>query len=845
MKILIGSRRHDALAKARDWFTSLAARAALTELFEWARFQQSHWGECFAFVEPDVPGIGRFKTANIDFILAFEDRVAVCEVKDHGHLSFAQEALNATLRQCGNSLDLVKQHLFGGRVLSKESLRGFLFIPQLSTDAIAVLLKQQWTRESLRHIAIAGGDPSRLRPSLPTGHPVYLPAVISSRLEELPPLSRRGFVGGAQRYLKALTEGAPFSQYADLPSDEVIPEFEEFEKSVEYLLKFADHKWELRVPPDHVAGLRPRTLKRFLMTLDKMSVVELQGPFGIGKSALVREAFSNYGDVSSWQLPVAVRSITKTPSFAQLLRDLIRSFGGVLDEWDDETALLDRLFSTEGLVWIRGYDSNSAPAISRLIDEIRRAPFEPRCAVIVESRRPLTFARSGDVPRCSVVVYPFRPPQIHEILSQVRPANPVPPVIYDSNPKLALSRWRSSTSHEYESALISEFDWVERDFEGLEREIAQFLVILVAALPIEIEFGIVNDAAKLVFPSHLPSTIDRALTNVTSHLVRGGFLTFRAFDSAPLRRYWSTLPEVRLSAIWNVNPALATYIRSSLSGAQLEALQKATRSALAQLQPTHSRTATIVSIVNGDLQPLLDSANREGPIGLLLLGAWLDMATSKTVRDDVSLHSLYLERVARFVAGTYSDRSHKNWLPRVSELGAPPDKSSNLEIYLSRVIDLSFNCLASEEADLERFVKVSLTVDDRNVMAESLCWLYFFSSLEHDLAIKSHDRFIELFRHHASMPLATNVKVWLYRMRADCLQSRGRQYVSEHREEIEQSYLDYFQAALSTDASIFALARTQFLYRSWKPILDRQRRIDRAVAAFIAEGNPNHFRFND
>src|SRR4051812_21676164 len=113
MKIFICLSRHDAMRKARDWFGAKSSYAVLEEITTWARAQESQWGECFAFVEIDIPGTSDSKGRNVDFVIAFSDRVAVIEVKTHRHFKSAQTSLVKSLRQCCNSFDLVSAHLAG------------------------------------------------------------------------------------------------------------------------------------------------------------------------------------------------------------------------------------------------------------------------------------------------------------------------------------------------------------------------------------------------------------------------------------------------------------------------------------------------------------------------------------------------------------------------------------------------------------------------------------------------------------------------------------------------------------------------------------------------------------
>lgn len=377
MHIIVGSGRHDALLKANEWFGAPRNYSFLSDLIDWAN-REGRWGDCVVFVEVDIPAFEIFKPRNVDLIVAFGDRVGVCEVKNNRSLRAAEAKLKASLEQCCESYDLVRGHLASTRTIDKESVRPFLLYPNLDSKETARLIERQFGGDSsLTHVIITGGSQCSTKPRMPNGHPLYLPLAMRMRLGQVRPVDRSTHSGNAQSALRGLVPTAD------------VDEFDDLKGAVDYVRREWHKTRAIRLPAGHVKDLDPARLQFALRSLVQFGLVEIAGPYGIGKSAFARELISLAAGGSDRHPRVATYNVRSGATLKSLCRELLDYFD--LDPGDlvDENILIDRLLRVDGTVWFQSYDEDTAAILKQLLDEVLRRRDESYCRFLVESLVPL------------------------------------------------------------------------------------------------------------------------------------------------------------------------------------------------------------------------------------------------------------------------------------------------------------------------------------------------------------------------------------------------------------------------------------------------------------------------
>lgn len=98
MRLFLGSQRHDWMEAARTWFASPTNVDLLVDIFMWAKRQEQQrnprCGNCVLFVESELPGFRQRPAAQVNFVVAFATRVALCKVRNHRSFSKASSLVS-------------------------------------------------------------------------------------------------------------------------------------------------------------------------------------------------------------------------------------------------------------------------------------------------------------------------------------------------------------------------------------------------------------------------------------------------------------------------------------------------------------------------------------------------------------------------------------------------------------------------------------------------------------------------------------------------------------------------------------------------------------------------------
>jgi len=832
MELFVGSARPDALYKARDWFAASANSLLLSELFEWAVSQESQWGQCLMLVEPDVPASDRLKATNIDLILAFSDRVAICEVKNHRSMRAAQEALIRSLGQCRDNHELVSYHLTRGKSVPAEAIRPFLFVPQADSKDVSDLIALQFNKSSMTHIGITGGQRCKSRPALPNGHPLYMPLSVRSRLSQVRPLAQEFYSGSAQHTLQKLLGGEQAGPFKTLPS------------AFAYVRSEANRPPQMRLPPGHVAGLRPRELNRALRALDSCGIVEVTGSFGIGKSAFIREFIAIFSDRASRRLQVATCNLGSAITFTQLCRELLVSFDLDPGEYASDDALLERLFRAEGIVWIQSYDLTVRTIVKRLLDAANAARGRIKCRFVVESgwSDPVfPFEEKGQRedwkwPEMHIHLLGLDRNHMRKVLETAprgNAAHSLEQIQGMGNPRMALGRWRSDDLHSDSPELVLQFKGIEQSFEGLEWPVVQYLVCLLDDAPFGIDREIAGRVATLVFSAHSRLQVSLAFISVLHKLewkTHKGSVKHHTFVSSYLKDLG--IGDIRSrSLVTDVNASLAAYIRQQMLPDELVELRTRTTAALELIGGKHLHVQAILGLRRRDLQPLFVSSLRNGMYGAVHIGDWLNR---QPVFESLDSKQIYLEHWARVALHLDAeDPKHRADLKLL--LRVPPADFA-LGRYLYQVMITATTHVIDGRPDLEGF-RSTTVVDNPTVLAEALCWIWDLSF--RDQLTPRLDEFERLFRLYLldSQVDDPAVRLLLLLHLIRSIARKGSRAILAAESDLVDLLRIYLPLVQSTDNFLYLWGMDKFCRRL---IRIQRRDLQNALSRFADDGNQHH-----
>lgn len=705
MQILIGSLRHDALQKTRDWFSAPTIIPVLADVVDWAKGHESEWGECYLIVETDLPGSGQFRATNIDLMVAFSDRVVVCEVKNHHSFKAAEGALFGTLSQVCRNFDLVQQHLT--RYIDHRSVRPFVFVPDLDPPSIERLTRLQLSKSSLRHVNIVGGRKCQPNPVLRNGQPVYLPAALELRLREIPNCDLRALTGHAQLRLAELTlsEG----RYT----------FHELSNAITYLETTAtDVPIAVRLEPTHVPNLRPAELTRARELLLNARLAEVIGSPGIGKSSFIKEVLNSLVQDHKRHVQIAVVDLGPSDTIKVICQRLLRFFGHDPSDFHDERELIDRLSAVDAYVWIRSYDQRVRFLVKELAERIIGSATR-NCSFVIESVLSL-------LPReHHVQLDTLWRRHIQEILERTTPSNAslsarLVSIHSGYNPAVALGIWKSGSPMPPVSQFSADASWLLHVFRHrLQREVFGFFVSAFEDAPFGLEVDVLRTAAIASFPGLLPSTVLAALVDVLVPLWSAS-----AIDVSWVNR--SDLPDalqadLNLSAwsmVSDLNPSLFTLLHKTFGDDAINTWHHETRLALEKSEGHPAFVAVTLGFFSHKLLPYCRSTFSTGSAYIPQVVRWLDRRmTERGTNVDEFEH--YFERTVRFAEIIRYGRAQAIDLGLVP-VEVPGHNKLQLHLALERVI----RCFKGTKLDGEQFFAALNMTENSKVQAEMMYWTY-------------------------------------------------------------------------------------------------------------------------
>lgn len=697
MRFFINLRRHDAMRKAKEWFTPRGHYATYEEIVAWAESKEDDWGECFVMLEVDVPGRGNINSKNVDLLLAFSDRLAVIEVKNHRSYRSAQTNLSKSLRQCCTSFDLVRAHMAGA--VAEDSVRAFLYVPELESHEIASLTDQQLASTSMSHATVVGGERCRHRPTLPNGHPLYLPHALKVRLSDSPaPRSRA--VQGAQETFLALLDKSEVYEFSSLRS--AVNCIREHDKSTPVY----------RLSDRHVRGLRETAREQVIDRLSENQVVEIVGSAGAGKSDFIREALETLTAREQAESLLAVIEVTSEHTLSGLLRHVLCLLDAEPTIYDTDDVLREQLKNTPGTVWVRRHERRASPVLTALVDLLGAAS----CRLIIES----TYGQVLQSESIRIELPQLEPRDLRTLVENISPqpsASAFIDVIAASSTSPIHALKALDLVPDGHEPIARGFGWLEDALhDPFSRDLCYYLVFILGESPIEMRVEALLAGAREVFKRHLPSAINSTTRQVLSPIlandavsidvVRGQDYPFLGEEHSAVSDGWFMDPD----------PALVDYVRKHLPDSLKQQWRMQTANVLSRRFMAKRSVRVLTALWDGDLRPWCDSAFRGGYLGIPGLVSWLDRRTDPV---DVTEENAQLERALRLAASVIERKADRASINVDAELG----RRSNDWYWPAYFRDLLSNVVTYGNDRAAEFTAVEPT----DVSVETTCWTYLMS----------------------------------------------------------------------------------------------------------------------
>ncbi len=471
MKVFVAATDASDIEHAREWFCDHKLWHVHRELEDWATLKSAEWGDVTVFIECVVPGIGRH--AQCDLLVAFQDRLAICEakMKDMAALRILDEVpqLNAQLDGFARLLKVRRQNEAG--------ILPCFYLPLLSPTQARDTKTLLDTNKNALHLWVAcassgrlslvnqldAGLRNRVAQPAPAGG---FPRLILKQLRQ-PTVSCDGFED-ARRWLQA---------QRPMPSSTM-------HRFVEYSPALRAHEW--------------RAAKE---ALAQRGVVEIAGAPGMGRKTLAMDLAADLA--TSLGYAYVPRSLKGVLSLEQLAETLWIALHGVAPKtaWN---ATLESLSQSASVFVIDNYDNASQPALMEWLSLVygRVTSTEGRegASWIIVSVAPM-LSHLG----CSIELGPVSAEKLFSVLGRLgRPglvSHEKDHVLAAArgNPRLATWMWRAPIPVSPNARFADPLDWLLGTLTERERRaLPSFCAILGdAPLGLTLESVAVLGAARL------------------------------------------------------------------------------------------------------------------------------------------------------------------------------------------------------------------------------------------------------------------------------------------------------------------------------------------------------------
>jgi RecA/RadA recombinase len=689
MKIFV-SADVDALRNAGEWFSNPRLQPVLRDLEERLSRRESKWGECIVFVEVAAPHREASKSRQIDLLICYSDRAALCEIKQglsQGSIHFNSQA---AARQLGKQLDPARA-LLERSGLDPKCIFAFLWAPHVSrADLDDVVLDKGLL--TLHHISISGASPDFKNLQLADQNYAYFPQSVIDRLSRSANIQRPE-KEVSDVFLSAIRRA---HRTFEIP----LLEFTNFSRLHEYLSERSEDPI-LVFDPDYVPGIRSEALDKGMACLNKTRFVEVLGPAGIGKTSFIRELLKNHSENESYAvLPPVV--LQRKADVLAILRVLAEQSGAYDPEQlgvVNQAGLLKLLARNDFVYWIRDYDAASEPAVRRLCKLLDEAAQSGKAYWVVES---MVSDYSVTAPY-QVSLAPFDNRTMSKILERHRrgaSSSDIATVIdlAQGIPRLAIWHWSIEHSDEEgapPSERLDQYQLFLRHLPLAQRPYVTAIAYILAEAPLGCTIKLVESWCRAIdpFPKGKLSAITCGVLEQARIHRLIAIETFGGVEHDdpinPQHSGWSaqalcerllpgSLDEARMGSIHVIDPHFVEHFVRAIAPETL----KQWRSKLGEVFLNETRedlslTGVTFSLMVDDFRPFLRSGFRTSSAMLPRLKAWLTERDSK-IGQSTTLDDAYFRRWLNWTIDHYWDVPRSTSASSIWEL-PPPETDSPLQ----------------------------------------------------------------------------------------------------------------------------------------------------------------------
>jgi len=667
VKIYLAGRPRD-LNNAKDWFSNGSLREALDDLEETIGVLERSYGPCTVFIECTFPSAGKIRSRQIDLLLSFRDRAALCEIKQGLAGKTLRHQITGEIEQIRGQAELIEAHLkmagLGGGSVSR-----FLWAPHLGQPGLEEIVVQTRIAGADYDITPAGGN-ANLRgiilPALPEGIPAYLPEAIEHRLQRHSGFRSLPNPGVASTLTDIVCNTSPQSGIPLL-------EFENFTSIRERLRGQTRHvNVEIELEATDVRDLRSSEIYKAQRALREFHLVEITGPVGVGKSTFIMEMLGHFLQAASNYRLVVSCVIQNCRSERDVLHALASEvIGPTRANRLDEDALLDAMERSESVLWIRDYDQRSYPAIRLLMDKLRHSNREERSYWIIESMIPSQLT-GKTIAAYQVALMPLDNGAIASILrrlpeSRGRDVNDI--VISAGGIPLRATMLLRTSGKIAEASRLDRYELFLITLKPDQRHIVDGLAYFLSESPLGTTIQLIEEWARTVLLS--AADVREVLEKAQAYRL----ITVETFGSARLGAEGTAKT---LTAAWQEGPvsedlleiALPQSIHESLIGwiriydphfieyfvnridqKDLDKWQQYLQNALLErVQSNKGLTGVTLALLIGDIEPFIRSSFRSSSAVLPAMKSWAADRVKITDRN-----MLYFDRWLSWMLDHYWD----------------------------------------------------------------------------------------------------------------------------------------------------------------------------------------------